>query len=53
VHDDEETPVPENRSRAGSVESGEPTQKQLKLDYSSVEMSIKNRKYEPLSAYLR
>jgi len=51
--DDEETPLSENRSRAGTPEPGEPARKRSKLDYSSVETAIKNRVYQPLSANLK
>ncbi|KAG2112655.1 uncharacterized protein F5147DRAFT_650811 [Suillus discolor] len=49
---DEEAPLLENRSRAGTVEPGEPTRKGSKLNYSSIEAVIKSRKYELLSPNL-
>jgi hypothetical protein len=51
--DNEETPLSENRSRAGTPEPGEPARKCSKLDYSSVETAIKNRVYQPLSTNLK
>ncbi|KAG1793165.1 uncharacterized protein HD556DRAFT_1443923 [Suillus plorans] len=49
---DEEAPLPEDRSTAGTVEPGEPARKRSKLDYSSIEAAIKSRKYELLSPNL-
>ncbi|KAG2354775.1 hypothetical protein BDR07DRAFT_1494090 [Suillus spraguei] len=49
---DEETPILENRSRAGTVKPGEPAHKHSKFDYSSIEAAFKSRKYEPLSPNL-
>ncbi|KAG1797649.1 uncharacterized protein BJ212DRAFT_1488877 [Suillus subaureus] len=52
AHDDKEAPIPKDRSRAGSVESGEPAHKQSKLNYSSIEVAVKTRCYQPLSPSL-
>ncbi|KAG2114600.1 uncharacterized protein F5147DRAFT_570026 [Suillus discolor] len=49
---DEEAPLPEDRSRAGSVEPGEPARKRSKLDYSSIDAAVKCRKFQPLSPSL-
>jgi hypothetical protein len=48
----ERSPNPENRSRQGSYEPGEPARKRSKLDYSSVAISVKTRQFRPLSANL-
>ncbi|KAG2339207.1 hypothetical protein BDR05DRAFT_892225 [Suillus weaverae] len=52
AHVDEEAPLPEDRSRAGSVEPGEPARKRSKLDYSSIDAAVKCRKFQPLSPSL-
>lgn len=49
---DEEAPLSKDRSRAGSVEPAEPARKRSKLDYTSIEVAIKSRKYQPLSPSL-
>lgn len=52
ARDTAEAPLSKVRSRAGSTEPGEPARKQSKLDYSSIEIAISTKKYQPLSANL-